>query len=213
MLASVLLQDVRDALSDPDSATWPDAALIGYLNQALRMLTIARPDAGAGSAVLTLAAGSEQALPAGGLRLISIFCNVNVGGALIAPAVRHIDRLSLDDVLGSWISAAPSAVVYEYWYDERNPTKFWTNPVTAGAKIKAQYSATPTVITAAGDTIPVEDAFAAALQEWMLYLAWRRDDETSPTHARAMAHRQICFDLLGVKAGSESASSPKAAGG
>jgi hypothetical protein len=45
MLASVLLQDVRDALNDPDAVTWSEPDLIGYLNQALRMLVIPRPDA------------------------------------------------------------------------------------------------------------------------------------------------------------------------
>lgn len=212
MLASVVVGDVRDSLNDPDKNAWSDPVLIGYLNQALRMLAIPRPDATALNGVLTLAAGSEQTLPAGSLRLMSIFCNVDGSNALIGPAVRHIERLALDDVMSAWIAATPEAIVHEYWYDERNPTKFWTNPVTAGTKIRAQYSLTPTVITALSDTIPVEDAFSAAIQEWMLYLAWRRDDETSPTHQRAMAHRQTCFDLLGIKAGSDKASSPKAAG-
>lgn len=213
MLASVLLQDVRDALNDPDAITWGEPDLIGYLNQALRMLVIPRPDACAENAVLTLAAGTEQTLPAGGLRLLSIFCNANGSNAPIGPAVRHIERLSLDDVMASWMTATPSASCYEYWYDERNPTRFWTNPVQAGVKVKALYSKTPTVITAGTDTLPVDDAFSAPLQEWMLYLAWRGDDETSPTHVRAMAHRQACMDLLGIKAGADASSSPKASGG
>lgn len=213
MLASELLGNVRKALNDPDAITWSDPDLIGFLNQALRMLTIVRPDAVSTNAVLTLAAGSEQTLPAGGLRLLSILCNVNGSGGLIGPAVRHIERLSLDDIMSSWITATPESLVTEYWYDERNPTRFWTNPVTAGAKVRAHYSITPTALTDAGDTVPVEDAFGPALEEWMLYLAWRGDDETSPTLNRALSHQKICFELLGIKSQSEVSSSPKSSGG
>lgn len=213
MLVQALLDNVRDALSDPGEIAWTDPALLSYLNQALLALASVRPDAVIVNAVLTLAAGSQQTLPAGGLRLMSILYNANSGGTPIPPAVRHIERLSLDDVIGSWLTTQPSASCYEYWYDEADPRRFWTNPLQAGVKVTANYAATPATVTDPDTDLTVDATFAPALQEWMLYLAWRRDDETSPNAARSLAHRQSFFDLLGVKAGADAAASPKKTGG
>jgi|DEB19_MinimDraft_2_1074335.scaffolds.fasta_scaffold00097_5 hypothetical protein len=212
MLAGELLDNVRKPLNDPSKITWSDPDLIGFLNQALKMLMGIRPDAVSTNAVLTLSEGSEQTLPAGGLRLLSVFCNVNALGALIGPAIRNIDKLSLDDVMASWITANPRPSVHEYWYDERNPRLFWTNPVVAGTKIRAYYSVSPAEITSVSDALPVEDSLSSALEEWMLYLAWRGDDEISPTGQRAGFHRSACFELLGYKASADMASSPKVSG-
>lgn len=204
----MILNAVRDALTDPGKTTFPDLVLLEYLNQSLLMLTIARPDATSIVDVITLAAGSEQSLPARGLRLLSVFGNVS-GSSLIGPSVRSVERSSLDDVMGSWLTETADTKCYEYWYDEKNPTKFWTNPVSAGTKIKASFSASPDVLTDVDDAVPVDDSYSSALQEFMLYLAWRRDDEISPNYQRALAHRQACFDLLGIKAGADVSSSPK----
>lgn len=212
MKASVILGHVRDALSDPDADTWTDYTLFTYMNQAMLALATARPDAVAVTAILTLVAGCKQALPADGMKLLSIYRNLNSSNAPIAPVVRHIERMTLDDVLSAWQTAAASATVYEYWYDERQPRQFWTNPVSGTPKIEVSYAKSPTVITAGTQDLPVDDIYTPALQEWMLYLAWRRDDESSPTHNRAMAHRAAFFDLLGIKAQGDQATSPKTLG-
>ena len=45
MLAGELLDNVRKPLNDPSKITWSDPDLIGFLNQALKMLMGIRPDA------------------------------------------------------------------------------------------------------------------------------------------------------------------------
>lgn len=212
MLVSGLLALLKDALGDANSVTWPEPTLIMYLNQALLALVSVRPDASEYTTILTLAAGSRQQLPEDGLRLLSVFRNTNADGAFIGPIVRHIERTSLDDLNGAWMLEAPSEFCQEYWYDERAPRQFWTNPVIAGARVEASICRRPPALTAGGDTIPVDDVFVPALREWILYLAWGRDDELSPTSARAKDHRTTFFNLLGIKEQADAKSSPKISG-
>ena len=65
-------------------------------------------------------------------------------------------------------------------------------------------------ITATTDTFPVDDYFAPAIQEWMLYSIWCGDDEQSPNYGAAQGHLQTFFSLLQVKSNSDVASSPRA---
>lgn len=212
MNVSGLLALLKDALTDKDSVTWSAPTLIMYLNQAMLALVSVRPDASEYTTILTLAAGSKQALPADGLRLLSIFRNTNAAGAFIGPIVRHIERTSLDDLNASWMQEAPSEFCQEYWYDERAPRQFWTSPVIAGARVEASICRIPPTVVSPDDDIPVDDVFVPALREWILYLAWGRDDEKSPTSSRAKDHRATFFNLLGVKEQADAKSSPKASG-
>lgn len=212
MKVSGLLALLKDSLTDADSVAWSQPTLVMYLNQALLALVSVRPDASEFTTILTLSAGSKQALPADGLRLLSIFRNTNAAGAYVGPIVRHIERTSLDDLNASWMQEAPSEFCQEYWYDERAPRQFWTNPVIAGARVEASLCRVPPTMTSPDDTLPVDDVFVPALREWILYLAWGRDDETSPTSARAADHRNTFFNLLGLKEQADAKSSPKAKG-
>lgn len=208
-----VIDNARDALSDPDEVAFTDGKLLSYLNQALLALINVRPDAHVVTGAITLAAGSMQSLPAGGLRLMALRYNASVSNAPIAPPIRRIEGMTLDEVLPSWLSDPTSASCYEYWYDEKEPRRFWTNNVQAGTKAIGTYATAPATITDPDTDLPVDVTFSVALQEWILYLAWRRDDETSPTAARAAVHNQNFYSLLGVKAKSEANASPNRNGG
>lgn len=213
MDCQVVINDVRDALRDPVKVSWPDPLLLAYLSQALLALTGIRPDAFVVNAVLKLEAGSKQTLPVNGLRLMGLLFNADDANKPVAPAIRHIEQLSLDDVLTSWLSQNPELVCHEYWYNETDPKRFWTNPVQNNVKVIANYVASPARVTDGATPFPIDDSFIPAIQEWMLYLAWRSDDEKSPTAQRALTHRQAFFDLLGVKAAADVSVSPKRTGG
>ena len=63
-------------------------------------------------------------------------------------------------------------------------------PVSPQIGIDISYVRVLPTITATTDTFPVDDYFAPAIQEWMLYSIWGSDDEQSPNYGAAQGHLQ-----------------------
>jgi hypothetical protein len=85
-------------------------------------------------------------------------------------------------------------------------------PVSPVIGVDVSYIRAIPTITASTDTLPVDDYFSSALQEWMLYSLWSGDDEQSPNYSAAQAHLRAFFELLQVKAAADGSANPKAKG-
>lgn len=207
-----LLDDVRQELNDPEEIRWPNGDLLSYLNDALLALGIYRPDAVSTTAALVLAAGTRQALPSGALRLLKIIRNMGVDGLTPGRVITIGDMASLDALSPTWHAEAGTGTVYEYFYDPLTPKSFFVYPgvpVSPVVYVEATYQRVLTQIADPESTLPVDDIYAPALREWMLYRAWGGDDETSPNYATARDRRMTFFNLLGAKAPADASASAK----
>lgn len=207
-----LIDDARQELNDPREARWSNDDLLAYLNDALLALIQVRPDASMTTASLLLVQGTEQSLPAGALRLVKVSRNLGADGTTPGRAVQVGDRQAIDAIDPNWHQTS-GATVLEYFYDPIVPRRFAVYPaVPASPKVyvEATYSALPAVVDEpeAAD-LPVDDSYAPALREWMLYRAWGGDDESSPNYAQARDRRGSFYEALGMKAQSDSAASAR----
>ena len=209
-----VINQVRQKLNDPSKVTWSDTVLINALNEALQALVSYRPDAASYTAMMLLVAGTRQTLPSDGVRLLKVIRNKGVSGLSDAGrAIRKADMLVQDALLPDWHLTNGQTVIDEYFYDPLQPKEFYVYPpapVSPQIGIDISYVRVLPTITATTDTFPVDDYFAPAIQEWMLYSIWCGDDEQSPNYGAAQGHLQTFFNLLQVKANSDVASSPRA---
>ena len=209
-----VINQVRQKLNDPSKVTWSDTVLINALNEALQALVSYRPDAASYTAMMLLVAGTRQTLPSDGVRLLKVIRNKGVSGLSDAGrAIRKADMLVQDALLPDWHLTNGQTVIDEYFYDPLQPKEFYVYPpapVSPQIGIDISYVRVLPTITATTDTFPVDDYFAPAIQEWMLYSIWGSDDEQSPNYGAAQGHLQTFFNLLQVKANSDVASSPRA---
>lgn len=209
MQAISIIRQVAEVLQDQSNVTWTEAQLIQWLNDAQRTVALVRPDASAVTGLLSLAAGTKQSLPANGLRLLALIRNMGAG-ADPGPAVRLVDRGTLDTVSPNWHSATPVKVIKEYSLDDRDLLRYWVNPPADGTtKLEGTYAVSPAGVTATTSDIALADTYAPALVEWMLYRCFLRDSEQTPNFQRAAGHFQNFFNLLGLKMQADMASSPK----
>lgn len=217
MQCSFVINQVRQTLNDPSAVIWTNTILINALNEALQALVSYRPDAASYTAMMLLVAGTRQTLPSDGVRLLKVIRNKGVSGLSDAGrAIRKADMLVQDALLPDWHSTTGQTTISEYFYDPLAPKEFYVYPpapVSPVIGIDISYVRVLPTITATTDTFPVDDYFAPAIQEWMLYSCWRGDDEQSPNYSAAQSHLQTFFSLLQVKASSDSASSPRAVKG
>ena len=209
-----VINQVRQKLNDPSKVTWSDTVLINALNEALQALVSYRPDAASYTTMMLLVAGTRQTLPSDGVRLLKVIRNKGVSGLSDAGrAIRKADMLVQDALLPDWHLTNGQTVIDEYFYDPLQPKEFYVYPpapVSPQIGIDISYVRVLPTIAQVTDTFPVDDYFAPAIQEWMLYSIWCGDDEQSPNYGAAQGHLQTFFNLLQVKSNSDVASSPRA---
>lgn len=192
---------------DTTSIRWPIDEWVRYLNDGQREIMVHRPDAFNKSAVVTCVNGSKQSLPAGGVKLIDVRRNA---GAESQRAVRMCHREILDAQLPNWHAQPPAREIVHFMYDVREPKVFWVYPPARAneAKLEINYSVAPTDILEpnAGGTyadvigdIAVDDIYANALLDYMLYRVYSKDADYAGNSARASAHYAAFANALGVE--------------
>lgn len=216
MLCSVILQNVNFVLDDPNDVKYSLTQKIAAINSALQALVSYRPDAASYTTMMLLVAGTRQTIPSDGVRLLKVIRNRGASGLSDAGrAIRKADMLVQDALIPDWHETTGQTVIDEYFYDSITPKDFYVYPpapVSPVIGVDISYVRVLPTITAGTDTLPVDDYFAPALQEWMLYSIMGSDDEQNPNYAVARSHQSTFFQLLQIKAASDGAVNPKSKG-
>mgnify|MGYP000731235032 CR=1 FL=1 len=203
-----VIKRVQRICNDKTGIVWPEAELLEDFNDAVKDIVMRRPDASTVNVFFdTTADSSKQTLPADALRLIEV--TRNKGGKVITK----IDRGTLDATRPDWHQSTPSLAIEHYVYDERDPKTFYlyprpTNNGVNPHQVELVYCTCPpaisiaeTAIKAGTDTttIPLDDIYANAIADFMLYRAYTKDLGSAQNAQRAAAAYQTYGNSLGVK--------------
>lgn len=203
-----IVDRARRVLQDQASGgtRWLDAEMLDWLNDSQREIVILKPEASSVVTDVTLAAGTKQTIPATGVRLLSVIRNT--GG----KSIRRVDRNVMDSENPDWHTDTANNTVDHYIFDEDAPTVFYVYPPQSGTpgQIEINYSASPTDLSALGDTIYLPDVYANAMLDYVLYRAYMKDTEYAGNLQRASSHYNAFFTSLGQKTQADFASSPNA---
>jgi hypothetical protein len=214
-----LIVRAQTLLQDEDSVRWTVAELQYWLNDAYKETIGLRPDANTQTAEYTCVAGPRQVLTGSfpnAIRLVEVVRNLATTSNKYS--VRLTDRRSLDTQRRSWYSDTPSASVELYMFDPRTPKEFLVYPpASTAARLEVIYSVLPAEHTlsdaqlinpATAETIRIDDIFATALFDYMMYRAYSKDAEQTAMMQRAVAHYQAFQNALGIKQQVDAASQP-----
>jgi hypothetical protein len=205
--AQSILNRAATILQDTTNTRWPEDELLDWLNDGQREVVLAKPDAAAKVESVELVEGTQQAIPADGLSLLDVIRNVAADGSP-GRAVKVTQRQQLDDTLPDWHAQAQGASVQLFVFDERNPKGFWVYPPSDGSgKVDVLYSAAPADVTLA-ETLSVDDVYANALLDYVLYRAYMKDADYAANDQRATAQYQRFMRALGVRDNTESKNNP-----
>ena len=203
-----VLKDTSYMLTDEGAVRWSKSILLNWFNEAQSALVVRRPDSLAANESFSCGAGTKQNLPAIGLRLIDI-TRVMGGGA-----ITRVSRARIDSHISDWHALPETSDIHHYIYDDRDPKIFYTYPpATAGTSIEIIYSKAPEKIVISDfstDTqvLSVDDIYANAIQEYILYKAWMKDAETAGNTGRAQAHFTQFRNAIGDKSEADAMMSP-----
>jgi hypothetical protein len=205
--AQSVIRRVIDTLQDNTSVRWPVNELVRYLNDGQREVILNRPDAMVTNATLTCVAGSKQALPSNGAKLIEVVRNAAAGST--KRAVRMVNREILDAQTPNWHNLTGTLETLHFMYDPRDPRVFYVYPpALTTTQLDIVYSAYPTDITEPADgavytavtgNISLPDIFGNVLQDYILYRAYSKDSEYAGNSQRAQNHYAAFASALGIE--------------
>ena len=203
--AQSIIRRAVETLQDTTSVRWPVNELVRYLNDGQREIVLYRPDSMVTNATITCAAGTKQALPANGAKLVEVIRNAAATSA--KKSVRMVNREILDAQTPGWHNITGSVDILHFMYDPRDPKTFYVYPpATSSAQLDIVYAAYPTDITEPADgelytavtgNISLPDIYGNALLEFVLYRAFMKDSEYAGNAQRAQAHYAAFNNALG----------------
>lgn len=216
-----LVAKAQTILQDTTSTRWPVLELQGWLNDSYREILLIRPDTNTKTGTLTCATGTRQVLTAGfanALRLIDVVRNV--ASASLKESIRPVDRRVLDDQRRGWHAETGTVNIQHFMFDPRLPKEFLVYPpATTSAQLEIVYSEVPTAHTlteaqltnlATTEVIKIDDSYANAMLDYVLYRAYSKDADYAANASRAVAHYQAMQTALGVKSQTDTATTPVA---
>jgi len=199
--AASLVNRVATILQDTTTVRWPGTELLNWLDDGQREVVMLRPEAGAVNEAMALVAGTKQAIPNAGIQFIDAVRNST------GPAVRVVSREVLDAQRPGWHSDSNSLTIQHFTFDPRNPRNFYVYPpASTGSSLDIVYAKEPNNVGRSGTepnqvgtgTINVDDIYANALVDYMLYRAYSKDAEYAGNAQRAVAHYTAFSNSLGV---------------
>ena len=206
-----LIDKAEEILQDNTNVKWSQQSLLDYLNDARREIVLIRPDANPVNQAFTLAQTAKQTLPANALRLLSLYKNASP----TTKTIQNIQKKVLDDTVSDWYGTTGTFVEY-YVYDERDPKHFYVYPHPSGGGHTADivFSSAPDKINIADfststTVIGLDDIYANAIFDYMLYRAYQKDTESASDLNKATLFLQSFQNSMGIKSQADTASSPK----
>jgi len=200
-----IIARVQDTLQDTTSVRWPEAELLRYINDAQREVVNLRPDASATTSNVQLVTGTKQTLPTAGLRLIKVTRNMSdaSGGATGKRAIRIVDSDILNTQEPDWNDptvsgdAAHGTNVKHYIFDQDDPRSFYVYPgVSGNAFVEIVFSKAPTDLSSTSSTIDIDDTFANAVVDFVLFKSYLKDSEYAGNVQRSSQHYQLFVNSL-----------------
>lgn len=191
--------NVRELLGDkdPGGLQWLDAELLAWLNEGALEIIRIRPEASAVTVAGRLIAGTQQALPADGMTMLTV--DYNGTSALPGRVCKLINRRQLDATMPDWHTHTRKKEVVWVMVSEANPRVFWVYPPNDGTgQMTYTYSAYPAIVDALTDLIPVDNTFLAPLVDYICFRAYQKQLESKEAQGRAAEHRQLFETAMGM---------------
>lgn len=194
-----LFARVNEQLANSGYVTWSQGFLEGAYVEAVNAVLTVLPVAHAELRDLPLVAGTQQDVPDDVTAILFVMGNATgagVAGTAVAP-VGDMDLFNDEQALLSALSVTASTYqVQRAYLDPMDPLAYYVLPaVPAGytGKLRSRVGTRPAAPDWNADPdFPLRDGFDIAVKEYMLYIAFGRDDEDSPGFSRAQAHKGNC---------------------
>lgn len=209
ILASALIVKVQAILFDTNGVKWTPAELLGWINDGQREVCILDPNANNLTTAIALVAGSRQLVPTDGSMLLDIYRNMGSSGTTPGRGVRVVSKKLMDAFNPSWHTDAAATASQNFIYDPQDQRAFWVYPPSNGVgHLEINYAQVPADLTLVSQAIKINDQYANALENYMLYRAALKQTEFAAGQATAEAYFKMFIVAVKAKSDADDDNSP-----
>lgn len=195
MLASVVLNRAAKTLLDETGVLWSAAELLDYLNAAITAIVTVKPDVYVLTTSFTLTnATARQSLPASGLQLIEVTRNLSPE----LTAIRQIERNHLSNTYPDWANTAGTPSHFMYDGRQNNYFYIFPQPASGTNTVEIVYSAVPTRLTSASDSLPFHDIYENALFYYVVGMAYAKNAKRGDL-SKSSVYLNLFNSTLGIR--------------
>ncbi|MEZ8965493.1 DUF6682 family protein [Vibrio breoganii] len=189
MTVQDILDRLKVALVDESHTLWTEAELLGYINDALSALVIARPDLGFKTHSYNSASKSIEK-PTDYYR----FETVQSAGGI---AIQFVDIHKLNQLEPTWRTATGMPYCWTR-YDDHVDEVFLVPAPSEAIDIEIIYSAhlAVSIIT---DVLPVPAIYEGLILDFVLYRAFSKTGQGGSDMNKALSHQNSFYSTLGQK--------------
>jgi len=204
VLASDVMSDARSTLIDDDLATYSDPQMLGFVSDAQIMVSNYKRDAYTLRDFIPMVAGTNQALPEGGLGILDLTQN-----AVSKRAITLCDKELLDEENRFWQAATGERDVQHWCADPRDPLRFDVTPPNNGAgSALALYAAVPPKLDDEADELVLVDTYKYAVYAFTLHRAYAETSRKGDTVKSEYWH-QKGLQAIGITSAAQVQVAPK----
>jgi len=210
ILASAVIDKASVQLLDVGNTRWSRAELLGWLNDGQRQIVLMSPHTNNKTAVVQLATGTRQTLPADGWKLLDVIRYMgNTSTPKPGRAIRIISESLLNAYNPNWHNAKTSDIPQNYIFDPQEQTAFYVYPPNTGCgRVLINYTAVPADLASEESPIEVNDIYQTALLDYILYRANSKDAEYAPGLQLASGYFSTFMASMGIRKDADTENNP-----
>ena len=220
-----ILDRVTTLYNDVEYIRVPESSYLKFLDDALNMLLLLRPDCHIKSDVVKLNKGTRQNLPSEGRALIDLYLNklpvFNSDTVTIKEYINYypIVQVRRDDLdyFSNWqvgSGAVSKDYISEFAYESKNPRMFWVNPPVneKDVYVEMDYSYEFPVYSEMKDAsvaeLDLQDHWIGPICSYMLYLLYSIDSTSTVDRQIAASYLQSFYQSVSAESTSTTAVKP-----
>lgn len=206
----LLADKAAGLIHDTAKVRWTDVDWLSWLNDGQRDAVLVKPDINVANATVALVPNTtKQSLPSDGTLLIDLVRNMGSDGATPGRAIRVVSKDSLDATSPTWHTDPAIGYVTNYVYDPRDPKNYYIYPqVSSTYYVEMRYARLPVELASLSDTISLDDIYANAILNYMLFRAYSRDSVYADHANESQMYYQLFLSALGVVSTNELRNNP-----
>lgn len=212
ILASAIISKAGILINDTTNVRWTQPEMLGWLNDGQREVVLLKPSASVTNQSIQLtASATKQSIPTGGIMLIDVTRNMGNGGSTPGNAIRIVSREVLDAQVPTWHSDTNTVgMIQHFTFDPRDPKTFYVFPKAPATAwwVEVIYSSPPVDCATVSSTIGIDDIYANALLNYVMYRAFSKNSEYAQNQQLATAAYQAFVQGIGAKVSAEQGNNP-----
>jgi hypothetical protein len=210
VLASAIVSKASIQLIDTSNVRWPQAELLGWLNNGQQQIAQLDPSSANSVAPLKLTSGTRQHIPTDGFIFFEAYRNLGSDGTTPGRVIRMASRQLLDAYNRDWHTTTPSPVTQAYLFNPIDNKAFYVYPPSDGTNyIEINYAKTPADI-ALTDPITLPDIYQNALLDYIMGRAYSKDTEVGSLTVAQAYFQSFTAEVEASKATQTSTDASKA---